>query len=196
MKNFILFLSVIILYLSCATREPVRKEEEKKKDETESIAEVFEPLSMLKDDVVIPPPEWEIKKIDYDALLPPELKIIDTSRIFIDEVVQGWRVQVGFFKVVDNAIEVSDKANGLLEEEIYLDFDAPYHKIRVGDCISRKNAMALLEKVKKLGFSDAFIIPTIVYKYPELRRQKEEESRGVEQDTLNVEPQMKKDLYR
>jgi len=188
MKNFILFLLVIMLYISCATREPVRKEDEKEKDETEDIVVLFEPLSILKDDVVIPSPKWEVEKIDYDALLPPELKMIDTSHISLDEMVQGFRVQIGFFKDVDHAIELSEKASSLFEEDIYLDFDAPNHKIRVGDCISRKDANTLLEEAKKLGFSNAFIIPTTVYKYPKLRRQREEELRKVEQDTLNVEP--------
>lgn len=188
MKNSILFLIVIILCLSCATREPVRKEDEKEKDETEDIVILFEPLSILKDDVVIPPPKWEVEKIDYDALLPPELKMIDTSHISLDEMVQGFRVQIGFFSVVDYAIELSDKANSLFEDDVYLDFDAPNHKVRVGDCVSRKDANTLLEEAKTLGFSNAFIIPTKVYKYPELRRQREEELRKVEQDTLNVEP--------
>jgi len=188
MKNFILILLVIMLYISCATREPVRKEEGKKEDETEDIVTLFEPLSILQDDVVIPPPKWEVEEIDYDALLPSELKMIDTSHISLDEMVQGFRVQIGFFPSVDYAIELSDKANSLFEEDVYLDFDAPNHKVRVGDCVSGKDAEVLLEEAKKLGFSNAFIIPTMVYKYPELRRQREEELRKVEQDTLNVEP--------
>lgn len=188
MKNFILLLLVIMLYISCATREPVRKEDEKEKDETEDTVILFEPLSILKDDVVIPPPKWEVEKIDYDALLPPELKMVDTSHISLDEMVQGFRVQIGFFKLVDHAIELSDKASSLFEEDVYLDFAAPFHKVRVGDCVSRKDANALLEEAINLGFSDAFINPTTVYKYPELRRQREEELRKVEQDTLNVEP--------
>ena len=194
MKKFVLVSLMIVLFVSCATREPVKKEEEKKK-EPESVAELFEPISMLKDDVVIPPPKWEIKEIDYEALLPPELKMIDTAHISIDEMVQGWRVQIGFFKMVDNAIEVSDKVSSMLDEGVYLDFDAPYHKVRVGDCTSRKDAMELLQKVRKLGFSDAFIIPTMVYKYPELRRQREEETRKAEQDTTNI-PSKETDMQR
>ena len=192
MKKLVLFfISFLLLYLACATKKPAIKEEEK--EETESIATTFEPLSMLKDDVVITPPKWEIKEIDYDALLPPGLKIIDTSNISLDEMVHGWRVQIGYSMLVDQAIELSDRASNKLEEVVYLDFDAPFHKVRVGDCNLRKEAMAVLEKVKKLGFSDALIIPTMVYKYPELRSQREKEKKKAEADSLNAEPKMETD---
>lgn len=194
-KSVLFFVLFFIIYLTCATKEPVVKEEiEEEKEEAEEVTVELEPLAILKDDVVISPPKWEIKKIDYDALLPSELRPIDSLKISLDEMTQGWRVQIGNFREVEHAIEISDKAGSLMEEIVYLDFDAPFHKVRVGDCSTRKNAQALLDKMKRLGFPDAFLIPTMVYKYPELRRQTEEEGKKAEADTLNIEQQIKRDF--
>ena len=164
----------------------------------------FEPIVLPGENIAVAKnldeAEWEYYKVKYVEpffinYTTPTITNGSYSDISIDEMVQGWRVQIGFFKMVDNAIEVSDKVSSMLDEGVYLDFDAPYHKVRVGDCTSRKDAMELLQKVRKLGFSDAFIIPTMVYKYPELRRQREEETRKAEQDTTNI-PSKETDMQR
>ncbi len=189
MRVFLYLLFIIIVSLNCATQQEVAVVEDEPKEEvTESVIEGFEPLSMLKDDIEIPPPTFEIKKIDYKDLLPADLKMLDSVSISIDDMIPGFRVQVGFFKKVEYAIEIKEKANSMFEEEVYLDFNQPWHKVNIGDCQTRKDAMTLLQKVKRNGFNDAFVTPTRVYKYPELRRQKRETER--EQygaDSLNVE---------
>lgn len=197
-KRDFIFIVLLILFLSCAgEKNTVKKEDENGKPE--EVIKTFEPLSMLKDDVDIPPPKWETKEINYESLLPPKLKIADTSVVSLEEMIQGWRVQIGgFFKTekVENAIGIADKARDLLEEVVYLEFEAPFYKVRVGDCNSRKDANALLEKVKKNGFSDALIIPTRVYKYPELRKQRELEKKEAEMDTVNAVPKMESDVKK
>lgn len=190
-SNFI-FVLLLIFYFSCAGEKNAVKE----KSEQEDIVTMFEPLSMLKDDVNIPPPKWEAKEIDYESLIPPKLKFADTLAISLEEMIQGWRVQIGFFKTVENAIGISDKARDLLDEVVYLEFDAPFHKVRVGDCNSRKDAMVLLEKIKKLGFADALIIPSRVYKYPELRKQRDLERKETKIDTVNIEPTIESDIKK
>ena len=160
-------------------------EDEPKEEVTESVVEGFEPLSMLKDDIEIPPPTFEIKKIDYKDLLPTDLKMLDSVSISIDDMVWGFRVRVGLFQKVEYAIEIKEKANSIFEEEVYLDFSQPWHKVNIGDCQTRKDAMTLLDKVKRNGYSDAFVTPTRVYKYPELRRQKREEEKS-KADSLQV----------
>ena len=194
-KRDFIFIVLLILYLSCAGGKNTVKEEDEK-GKPEDVVKTFEPLSMLKDDVDIPPPKWEAKEIDYELLLPPELKIADALAISLEEMVQGWRVQIGIFTTVDDAIEIADKARDLLDVAVYLEFDAPRHKVRVGDCNSRKDAMVLFEKVKKLRFFDALIIPTRVYKYPELRKQRELEKKEAEVDTVNAVPKMESDVKK
>ncbi len=176
---------LIILYLSCAAQKPVTKEKETEPEETENVTVLFEPLSLLENDVQIEPPKWEIKKIDYESLLPPQLRT-DTTQISLNEMVQGFRVQVGVYMNLNYAIEISDKASGLLDESVYLDFDPPFYKVRVGDYFLRKDAMELLEKVIIKDFEDSFIIPTTVYKYPELKKQEEKEKRKAESDSVDV----------
>ena len=195
MRKLSIFAFLLMIHFNCATqKEIVTDEIEEKTGETEEVTIDIEPLSMLKDDVILTPPKWEIKKIDYNALLTSEFRQIDSLKISLDEMTSGFRVQVGSFREIAHAIEFFEEASSTVEEEVYLGFDQPFHKVRVGDCSSRKNAHTLLDKVRRNGFSDALIIPTRVYKYPELRRQEEENRKKAEADTLNVDELLKKEL--
>ena len=174
MRVSLYLLFIIIVGFNCATQQKAVVENEPEEEAADSVVEGFEPLSMLKDDVEIPPPTFEIKKIDYKDLLPTDLRMLDSVSISIDEMAPGFRVQIGLFQKVTFAIEKRERAYSIFEEEVYMDFAAPFHRVKVGDCLTRKDAMTLLQKVRKNGFPDAFITPTRVYKYPELRRQKRE----------------------
>ena len=182
-----LLLCIIILFFNCATQEKVVVQEKAVEKETKSVIEDgFEPLSVLKDDVDIPPPEFKIEEIDYKDLLPVELKMLDSVNISIDDMAPGFRVQIGIFVNVESAIEMEDKVRSLFEEDVYLDFNPPWHKVSVGDCLTRRDAMTLLQKVKMKGFEDAFITPAKVYKYPDLRSKKKEETEILNVDSLNT----------
>lgn len=180
-------LFIVIIGLSCAAQqETAVVEEESEEVVTESVIKGLEPLSMLKDDVEVPAPEFEIKEIDYKDILPSELKKLDSVNISIDEEAPGFRVQIGFFQKIDFAIEIQEEARNKFEEEVYLDFAAPYNRVRVGDCLTRNDANMLLQKVRRAGYRDAFVTPSRVYKYPELRKEKREEERS-KADSLRIE---------
>ncbi len=53
---------------------------------------------------------------------------------------------------------LSDK----IDEDVYIQYEVPYYKIRVGNCVDRKQAEELQLKLVKLGYASAWIIRTRV----------------------------------
>jgi hypothetical protein len=89
----------------------------------------------------------------------------------LEETIPGFRVQVLSTTEFDtvNAIKL---ALSTLPENlgIYVIFDSPYYKLRVGDFHSRPDANQLLKSLFKLGYADAWIVADRVLKNPPLRK--------------------------
>lgn len=67
-------------------------------------------------------------------------------------------VQVGAFVIKANFENFYAKAQRELGSEVYFEFLNSLYKIRLGSFTNRAEAVLLLEKVKGLGYWDAFII--------------------------------------
>ncbi|NOZ57631.1 MAG: SPOR domain-containing protein, partial [Calditrichaeota bacterium] len=100
----------------------------------------------------------------------------DTLQSAESQLVLGYRVQIC-------ATPDEQEARSYLHEAIlkfpdqgvYLTFDSPYYKVRVGDCKSRFEAEELQKLVQKNGFPDAWVVRTKVYANPEAVRKTREE---------------------
>ncbi len=46
----------------------------------------------------------------------------------------------------------------LARDDVFIDFEPPYFKVRVGNFQTRNDAELLLEEVKKKGYGTAFIV--------------------------------------
>jgi len=73
----------------------------------------------------------------------------------------GYKVQLfsttDFFK----ADTIYQKAvNDFIEQEVVKVFNSPYYKIRLGNCVTREEAEALLNRALTLKYRDAWIIRT------------------------------------
>lgn len=84
-----------------------------------------------------------------------------------DELVQGFRVQVLFTSEIEKANRVKDSlSNQLLAEWVYVVYEAPYYKIRVGNFLTRVAAKNLIHPLVDLGYRDAWIVPDQVFRNP------------------------------
>jgi len=72
----------------------------------------------------------------------------------------GYRVQLLQTEDAREARELQKRAIIDLDEDVYIQFDDPYYKVRAGDFASRYDAEAFLEKAVKRGFSSAWIVRT------------------------------------
>jgi len=74
--------------------------------------------------------------------------------------VLGWRVQIFATTDYERASAVREEAESLFRVPVYLKFEAPYYKVRVGECRTRTEAEALRRRAVKLGYTSAFPVRT------------------------------------
>jgi hypothetical protein len=90
-----------------------------------------------------------------------ESLISDSSKAF-NNFVRGYRVQVMISQDENELIKLKNTLLQSLNEDIYIIFELPNYKLRIGDFISRKEAESFQEKIIKLGYRTAWVVPTII----------------------------------
>ncbi len=154
------FVVVVLFIFSCSTSQFGWK------TETESggkeCLEDFDPLSLNDDDIVVTPKE-RIPQADIVGRLEPE-KTPKNSEEAVEEMVQGYRIQLLATGDEVQAREVKKDAIYKFEENVYLVFEAPLYKLRVGNCRTKKEAEGLKMEAIRKGFRDAWVVPSKVYR--------------------------------
>jgi len=75
--------------------------------------------------------------------------------------VLGFRVQIFASSTENNADRVAADARSAFNR-VYVDYIAPYYKVRVGDCMTREEAEVMKNKARTRGYRGAFIIETMI----------------------------------
>jgi len=130
--------------------------------------ESFDPLSLNDDDLKI---EKKISGQEQDSLKSNVSDVIQSGIQPAEEDVnnenfsKGFRVQL--LATADEKMARSEKKKAVFkfDDNVYLIFEAPMYKIRVGDCITRKQAEILKKSAVRNGFKDAWIVPSRVIKH-------------------------------
>ncbi|MBN2413141.1 SPOR domain-containing protein [candidate division KSB1 bacterium] len=170
MKIFKVYLSVFILILffmtNCSGPNAVRKNNrnEKSPETGMEMNENFDPLS-LGDYITDIPEKKDSKTSFYD--INQFIKGDAQDSVNSGELVSGYRVQLISTRNEAEARTVKLDAMLSFPSHIYMIFDNPYYKIRVGDFISRFDANELQEIAVKKGFNEAWVVKTNVYKQPQ-----------------------------
>jgi len=71
-----------------------------------------------------------------------------------------FRVQLGSTNDYDEAIALETRAAQTFEDEIIMQFDSPYYKIRVGKMNNREDAQSLQQFAIQNGYRRAWVIRT------------------------------------
>lgn len=77
-------------------------------------------------------------------------------------VARGYRVQIFLSDDLRDASRVMAEARERFEQEVYLEYDAPYYKVRVGDSPTEWQGEELLRVARRLGYPDAWLVRTII----------------------------------
>ncbi len=94
---------------------------------------------------------------------PEELVVEEEIEVPIVPVeTYGYRVQIGAFMSQSNAELFAAAARTNLTGNVYVEQIPPWHKVRVGDLLSREEAEMLRAKVLQLGYPGSFIVETMV----------------------------------
>ena len=154
--------------------EPKAKEN---KPETVAYQEDFDPLTLNDDDIKITPPDRSGAggAAQQKTVVVPKTEKSQNP----GEMVQGFRIQLMATTDENQAREIKKNAMVKLREKIYLVFEAPHYKIRVGDFLAREDAKTVLETVVSNGYPDAWIVRSQVVKAAV------DESRGIEKSKEN-----------
>ena len=76
--------------------------------------------------------------------------------------VRGYRIQVATSQDENDLIDIKEKLELTIKEKIYIKFELPNYKLRIGNFDSRKKAEAYRNKVIQLGYRSAWVVPTLI----------------------------------
>ena len=152
----VILLVVIILLAGCAPSPPPLPEEPPEPTRKVPQDESFDPLSVEEEEVIVLP-ESKLKSPPEGTITAGAEKEGEPVAGAAEEVL-GFRVQVFATDLEFEARTVEEKALIDFEESVYLVFDSPNYKIRVGDCRSRAEANKLRQRAVELGYRDAWVV--------------------------------------
>ena len=169
--NSILF---ILVFISCSTLKLKEQAEEPPVVEVKTQEQKIDYNSIDFSDIVnrlnfrIPAPDSK----DTLVILTDTTNIeyiwkSDSAVIFERETMPGFRVQIFANENISRANEVYNRAIFKFKERVYLEYEAPNYKIRVGNCKTRAEATRLQIYIRENGFPDAWIIRTNIDLFPQ-----------------------------
>ena len=150
-----------LFLLSCSASQfgwKAKTETDDKGKEKSDLLEDFDPLSLRDDDIVITPTE-KTSKTNETEKRETENRVISIDQPE-PELVQGYRVQLLATGDEIQAREAKKNAIFRFSEGVYLVFEVPLYRLRIGDCKTRKEAEELREKAVRNGFRDAWVVPS------------------------------------
>ncbi len=71
---------------------------------------------------------------------------------------ESYRIQIFNSKTYGPAVRETNIAREIFDQKIWLDYEVPYYKVRVGDFPNRRKAEEYLPKVKSAGYSAAWVV--------------------------------------
>ena len=165
------FLFLVIFLFSCSSSRKTIKEESPEK-KTEQLDESFDPLTLNDDNIKF----HEGSQSSSDQELPSPID--NTQKTFNEQnrLVDGFRVQLFATKDIESATVAKKEAEFVFTDDsvkLYIEFDSPYYKLRIGDFQNRDNAEAFREIAREKGYSSSWIVKTKVWSNPFLPENKE-----------------------
>ena len=77
-------------------------------------------------------------------------------------LVQGYRIQVMISENQEDLVLAKEKLESVIKEKIYIQFELPNYKLRIGNFSSRKKAELYRTKIVRLGYRSSWVIPTLI----------------------------------
>ena len=76
----------------------------------------------------------------------------------VQSVLEGYRVQVLATRYIERADSLAAIMKNTISDSVYVDFEAPNYKVRVGDFIDRDSAESLQQDLVQMGYNSAWIL--------------------------------------
>lgn len=141
--------AVFVLVVLAGGQDDVRRD-------SVTFDETFDP-GMLKE----PPIEWPV------ILQPGETLPEEGEDVAADSTGEGYRIQVMSTPDYATADSLMRELMPIFDQEVYLVFDPPNYKVRVGNFRFRSSAEEAQSRLEKMGFRSAWIIRTEIVTHPD-----------------------------
>lgn len=154
MKYYILILAFILA--ACGASKKTVKDDSGKSGQV-AFNESFDPLSLNDDDLVIEARNAGKKEVKDAAK--------NNATILPVKEMDGYRVQIVATKNIETASLIEQEATDQFlekQQKIYLIFEAPLYKVRIGDFTDRDEAEQVQSLARSIGYREAFIVKTKV----------------------------------
>lgn len=152
--------SMIFFALACSGPRSLTRNAQTAPEEDESIGivnEFFDPLILDDEDLQT---KKTISIESKSDKIQEELLKSDAEPVK-SESVTGYRVQICALSDEERAKEIYRSAIlKFPDEEVYLIYDSPYYKVRLGNCPTRQEADRLQQLAVEKGFDDAWVVRT------------------------------------
>ena len=76
----------------------------------------------------------------------------------VQSVIEGYRVQVLATRYFERADSFAIIMKNTVSERVYVDFETPNYKVRIGDFIERESAESLQQDLVQMGYNSAWIL--------------------------------------
>ncbi len=168
MKFSLFFLSILLLASCAAIKKTQVPAEKAAKTSVSSVAagkydESFDPLTLEDDDITIRkhnvPVAPQSSAIGKSA--PDQTTNAVPDSLMTYKEADGYRVQIFAGRDIQAATMTETDARAVFTPKglhVYLIFEAPFYKVRVGDFTDRNEAENARDLAKSLGYKSAFVV--------------------------------------
>ncbi|HHM23685.1 MAG TPA: SPOR domain-containing protein [Bacteroidetes bacterium] len=165
LRTFALLVFSGILLTGCATTKKTVSEEKSKP--VPRFVEDFDPMSLTDDQFTIPPKAAEVSPpVDTAGVAPAEQpREVPAEKRIKTVKVPGYRIQIAAVSNQEDAAKIQREAMLQFEDvNVYLTFEPPFYKVRIGDFERRHDAEEYQRKAIAAGYKDAWIVRTMIVK--------------------------------
>jgi hypothetical protein len=155
------FLLVTVFMVGCTSSKSSLVEEKPKYEQPKE-----KKLLLSEYEATLNPAEFDQeieivqKTQDEEQKQQNPLEIPRDSMVVQEEVVQGFRIQIFSSSNVDETTLMKNLAlEKFVGDSIYVVYDAPVYKVRIGDFVNRYEANQRLPEFVEKGYRDAWIVP-------------------------------------
>ena len=168
LKSIITFVGIVLFLAGCSASTGSRYET---KEETNSTTAKSEDKKEVAEDFDITPYETEIEieavqlttdKLPSDVWYEYGTSTPDSAKKVIGTT-DGYRVQVISTDDIDEANLVrSEIYEKTTRKEVYINFEPPFYKVKVGDFTSKSEAENIRFKLNQLGYTESKVVQETV----------------------------------
>ncbi len=149
-----------VLWAGCSSARQTEAQEPTKPATRKELA-----APLAKYEATLNPSDYDddieiVKKEQAAEKAPPPLELLQDSTVIKEEISQGFRIQIFSSSSIDDAnLARTNAAAQFPTDSIYIVYDPPVYKVRVGDFVTRYEADQRMPDFVDKGYRDAWIVP-------------------------------------